>query len=167
MRFVTALVACAALVAIESRHLPAGKISLTGAVLASSSLHEEQQKPSEVLRGSVREAGSRAAAVAAPIAALAGARALSAAHAAGPALEKARFYGIEVRHVEVARGVECPGRKRQRPSVVEQHVTGAAVRIEAADGGLHPANVGGSLQPQPRHVAVGGQEGRRRRAAAE
>ncbi|MFN2536713.1 MAG: hypothetical protein ABR549_00995 [Mycobacteriales bacterium] len=63
---------------------------LTGAVLASSALHEEQQKPSEVLRGSVREAGSRAAAAAAPIAALAGARALSAAHAAGPALEKAR-----------------------------------------------------------------------------
>ncbi|MCW2708186.1 MAG: hypothetical protein JWM22_2028 [Frankiales bacterium] len=63
---------------------------LTGAVLASSALHEEQQKPSQVLRGTVRGAGARAAEVAGPIAALAGARALTAAHSAGPALERAR-----------------------------------------------------------------------------
>src|SRR4051812_4720304 len=64
--------------------------SLTGAVLASSALHEEQQRPSQVFKGSVMGAGARAVEVAAPLAALASARALSAAQAAGPALEKAR-----------------------------------------------------------------------------
>ena len=85
---------------------------LTGAVLASSSLHEEQQRPSQVLRGSVREAGSRAASVAAPIAALAGARALSAAHAAGPALEKARDNAIPA--LERARDAAVPALEKAR-----------------------------------------------------
>ena len=79
---------------------------LTGAVLASSSLHEEQQKPSQVLRGTMKGAGARAASAAGPIAALAGARALSAAHAAGPALEKARDNALPV--LERARDAAAP-----------------------------------------------------------
>jgi hypothetical protein len=79
---------------------------LTGAVLASSAVHEEQQKASEVLRGTVKGAGSRAVAAAAPIAALAGAKALSAAHAAGPALEKARDNALPA--IEKARANAAP-----------------------------------------------------------
>lgn len=48
---------------------------LTGAVLASSALHEEQQRPGQVLRGTLQGLPARA---------------VSAAHAAGPALERAR-----------------------------------------------------------------------------
>ena len=40
---------------------------LTGAVLASSSLHEEQQRPSEVLKGTIQGLPSRAAALGAGI----------------------------------------------------------------------------------------------------
>ncbi|MGZ6804433.1 MAG: hypothetical protein ACXVGH_07535 [Mycobacteriales bacterium] len=63
---------------------------LTGAMMASSSLHEEQQRPSQVLRGSLQALPSRAAGVAGTVGALAGAKAVSAAHAAGPALERSR-----------------------------------------------------------------------------
>jgi hypothetical protein len=63
---------------------------LTGAVMASSALHEEQQRPSQVLKGSLQALPSRAAGVAGTVGALAGAKAVSAAHAAGPALERGR-----------------------------------------------------------------------------
>ena len=62
---------------------------LTGAVMASSALHEEQQRPAQVLRGSLQKLPSRAAGVAGTVGALAGARAASAAHAAGPVLTRA------------------------------------------------------------------------------
>lgn len=64
--------------------------ALTGAVMASSSLHEEQQRPSQVLRGSLQALPSRAAGVAGTVGAIAGAKAVTAAHAAGPALERSR-----------------------------------------------------------------------------
>ncbi|MGB8650980.1 MAG: hypothetical protein WCD35_10000, partial [Mycobacteriales bacterium] len=51
---------------------------LTGAVMASSALHEEQQRPSQVLRGSLQALPGRAASVAGTVGALAGARAVSA-----------------------------------------------------------------------------------------
>lgn len=102
---------------------------LTGAVLASSALHEEQQKPSQVLRGSVREAGSRAAAAAAPLAAIAGARALSAAHAAGPALEKARDNAMPA--FEKARDAAVPALERARDAAAPV-VTKAAERAKDA-----------------------------------
>ncbi len=65
---------------------------LTGAVMASSALHEEQQRPGQVLRGSLQALPSRAAGVAGTVGALAGAKAISAAHAAAasPTLEKAK-----------------------------------------------------------------------------
>jgi hypothetical protein len=63
---------------------------LTGAVMASSALHEEQQRPNQVLRGSLQALPSRAAGVAGTVGALAGAKAASAAQAAGPALERGR-----------------------------------------------------------------------------
>jgi hypothetical protein len=56
---------------------------LTGAVLASSALHEEQQRPAQVLRGTLQALPGRAATVAGP--AFEKAR-----DAAAPALEKAR-----------------------------------------------------------------------------
>ena len=62
---------------------------LTGAVLASSALHEEQQRPAQVLRGTLQNLPSRAAET---VGALAGSASLAggrAAHAAGPALDKA------------------------------------------------------------------------------
>jgi hypothetical protein len=62
---------------------------LTGAMIASSALHEEQQRPSQVLRGSLQRLPSRAAGVAGTVGAVAGARAASAAHAARPALKSA------------------------------------------------------------------------------
>jgi hypothetical protein len=66
---------------------------LTGAILVSSSLHEEQQRPSQVLRGSVRKGlrrgRSRAVDVAGPLAALASAR-----EAAAPALVSARDHAV-------------------------------------------------------------------------
>ena len=62
---------------------------LTGAVMASSALHEEQQRPSQVLRGSLQKLPARAAGVAGTVGALAGAGAASVAHAAGPALTRA------------------------------------------------------------------------------
>jgi len=58
---------------------------LTGAVLASSSLHEEQQRPSQVIKGELQKLPSLAAGVGA----LAGAKALDVAHAAGPAIREA------------------------------------------------------------------------------
>ena len=58
---------------------------LTGAVLASSSLHEEQQRPAQVARGSLH----RVPALVGAAGALAGARAVSAAHAAAPVIGKA------------------------------------------------------------------------------
>jgi hypothetical protein len=67
---------------------------LTGAVLASSALHEEQQRPSQVLKGSLQALPSRAAGVAGTVGALAGAKALSAAQAAGPALERGRAAAV-------------------------------------------------------------------------
>ncbi|MCU1590284.1 MAG: hypothetical protein JWP11_1540 [Frankiales bacterium] len=45
---------------------------LTGAVLASSSLHEEQQRPSEVLRGTLKAVPGRAAALGATAATVVG-----------------------------------------------------------------------------------------------
>jgi enoyl-CoA hydratase/carnithine racemase len=45
---------------------------LTGAVLASSSLHEEQQRPSEVLKGTLQALPSRAAAIGATAATVVG-----------------------------------------------------------------------------------------------
>jgi hypothetical protein len=63
---------------------------LTGAVLASSALHEEQQRPAQVLRGSLQALPGRAATVAGTVGALASAKAVSAAHAAGPAFERSR-----------------------------------------------------------------------------
>ncbi len=62
---------------------------LTGAMLASASLHEEQQRPSQVLRGSLQKLPARAAGVAGTVGALASAKASSAAQAAGPALTRA------------------------------------------------------------------------------
>ena len=58
---------------------------LTGAVMASSALHEEQQRPSQVLRGSLQKLPTRAAGVAETL----GARAASAVKATGPALSRA------------------------------------------------------------------------------
>jgi len=58
---------------------------LTGAVMASSALHEEQQRPSQVLRGSLQKLPTRAAGVAETL----GARAASAVQATGPALSRA------------------------------------------------------------------------------
>lgn len=55
---------------------------LTGAVLASSALHEEQQRPSQVLRGSLSTLPGKALAAGSSV----GARATSAAQSAGPAL---------------------------------------------------------------------------------
>lgn len=89
---------------------------LTGAVLASSAVHEEQQKATEVLRGTVKTAGSRAAAAAGPLAALAGAKALQAAHAAGPALEKARDNAGPA--LERARDAAGPALERARDTAV-------------------------------------------------
>ena len=63
---------------------------LTGAVMASSALHEEQQRPSQVVRGSLQGLPARAAGVAGTVGALASAKAVSAAHAAGPALERGK-----------------------------------------------------------------------------
>jgi hypothetical protein len=83
---------------------------LTGAVLASSALHEEQQRPSQVLKGavkgSVKGASSRAIEVAGPLAALAGARAVTAAQSAGPALERARDAAVPA--LEKAREAALP-----------------------------------------------------------
>jgi hypothetical protein len=58
---------------------------LTGAVLASSSLHEEQQRPSQVLKGELQ----KLPAMAAGVGALAGSKALEVAQAAGPAIRDA------------------------------------------------------------------------------
>src|SRR4051812_32288445 len=85
---------------------------LTGAVLASSALHEEQQKPSQVLRGTVKGAGVRAVEVAGPLAALAGARAISAAQSAGPVLEKARDNALPT--LERARDAATPALERAK-----------------------------------------------------
>ncbi len=96
---------------------------LTGAVLASSALHEEQQRPSQVLRGSLQALPSRAAGVAATVGALASAKAASAAHAAGPALdrgvaaagptlEKAREAAVPA--FEKARDAAAPALERAR-----------------------------------------------------
>jgi hypothetical protein len=85
---------------------------LTGAVIASSALHEEQQKPSQVLRGTVRGAGARAVEVAGPLAALAGARAISAAQSAGPALERARDAAVPA--LEKARDNAIPALEKAR-----------------------------------------------------
>ncbi|MCU1596238.1 MAG: hypothetical protein JWO12_3630 [Frankiales bacterium] len=74
---------------------------LTGAVMASSALHEEQQRPSQVLRGSLQALPARAVGVAGTVGALASAKAVSAAHAAGPALEKTRAAAVPA--VEKAR----------------------------------------------------------------
>jgi hypothetical protein len=63
---------------------------LTGAVMASSALHEEQQRPVQVAKGTLQGLPSRAVGVAGTVGALAGARASSAAHAAAPALSKAQ-----------------------------------------------------------------------------
>lgn len=63
---------------------------LTGAVLASSSLHEEQQRPGQVLRGSLQALPGRAAGVAdAALPALSKARE-AAAHAYDKAVDRAR-----------------------------------------------------------------------------
>ena len=61
---------------------------LTGAVMASSALHEEQQRPAQTLRGSLQAFPARAAGVAGTVGALASAKAASAAQAAGPALDR-------------------------------------------------------------------------------
>ena len=63
---------------------------LTGAAIASSVLREKKPTPKQVLREGAHDARVRAAEVAGPLAAMVGARALSAAQAAGPALERAR-----------------------------------------------------------------------------
>ena len=79
---------------------------LTGAVLASSALHEEQQRPGQVLRGTLQGLPARAAGVAGTVGAVAGARAVSAAHAAGPALERAREAAVPT--FERARDAAAP-----------------------------------------------------------
>jgi hypothetical protein len=85
---------------------------LTGAVLASSALHEEQQRPSQVLKGTVKGAGSRALEVAGPLAAMASARAVTAAHSAGPALERARDAALPA--LQDARDKAAPALKAAR-----------------------------------------------------
>lgn len=63
---------------------------LTGAVLASSALYEEEQRTAQVLRDSLHTLPSRAARVAGTVGALASAKVVSAAQAAAPALERSR-----------------------------------------------------------------------------
>jgi enoyl-CoA hydratase/carnithine racemase len=67
---------------------------LTGAVLASSSLHEEQQRPSQVLKGELQKLPSLAAGVSA----VAGAKALDAAHAGADQGRDGDQEGSRARH---------------------------------------------------------------------
>jgi hypothetical protein len=85
---------------------------LTGAVMASSALHEEQQRPAQVLRGSLQNLPSRAAGVAGTVGAIAGARAVSAAHAAGPALERAKAAAVPA--IEHATAAATPALEKAR-----------------------------------------------------
>jgi hypothetical protein len=62
---------------------------LTGAVMASSALHEEQQRPAEVASGTLKALPGRAVGVAGTVGALAAAKASSAAATAGPVLRDA------------------------------------------------------------------------------
>ena len=84
---------------------------LTGAAVASS-LREQPPTPAQVLREGVQDARTRAVEAAAPIAALIGARAISAAHAAGPALERARDNAVPA--FEKARDAAVPALEKAR-----------------------------------------------------
>lgn len=88
---------------------------LTGAAVASS-LRKQRPTPREVLRDGVQDARTRAVEAAAPIAALIGARAVSAAQAAGPALERARDNAGPA--LERARDAAVPALERARDAAV-------------------------------------------------
>ncbi|MCU1600878.1 MAG: hypothetical protein JWO22_1587 [Frankiales bacterium] len=88
---------------------------LTGAAVASS-LRQKPPTRAQVLREGVQDARIRAVEAAAPIAALIGARAVSAAHAAGPALEKARDNAVPA--LEKARDAAVPAFERARDAAV-------------------------------------------------
>lgn len=88
---------------------------LTGAVMASSALHEEQQRPAQVLRGSLQGLPARAAGAAGTVAALASAKAVSASHAAGPALE--RSWDVALPALAKAREAAGPALKKAREAV--------------------------------------------------
>jgi hypothetical protein len=85
---------------------------LTGAVLASSALHEEQQRPTQVLRGSLQALPGRAATVAGTVGALTAAKAASAAQAAGPAFERSRDAAVPA--FEKARDAAVPALGKAR-----------------------------------------------------